>query len=64
MTITFSDEACAAACTWKTHLLLKRQFKNKTRLKGICHDITPISGNSAGHREKRSDNCTIDSQWA
>jgi len=30
MVITFPSEACASTCTWKTYLLLKRQFK------GIC----------------------------
>jgi len=42
MTITFPNEACAATCTWKNFLLLKRQFKNKTWTNGICYDITPI----------------------
>jgi len=39
MTITFPDEACAVTCTWKTHLLLKRQLKNKSMKKShlLCH---------------------------
>jgi len=31
MTITFPDEACSVTYTWKAYLLMKRQFKNKTR---------------------------------
>jgi len=32
-------------------------------MKGLCCDVTPILGSSAGYREKRS-NCLIDSHWA
>jgi len=33
-------------------------------MKGICYDITPILGSSAGYREKRSHNRMIDAHWA
>jgi len=33
-------------------------------MKGICHEITPILGSSAGNRAKRSHNRMIDSHWA
>jgi len=33
----FPSQACAFTCTLKTYLLLKRQFKNNTWMKGICH---------------------------
>jgi len=49
MTITSPDEACAVTCTWIAYLLLKRQLKNKKYMKGICYDITPILGSSAGY---------------
>jgi len=42
MTIAFPDEACAATFTWKTYLLLKQQFRNKTWTKGICYGFTSI----------------------
>jgi len=51
MTITFPNEACAVTCAWKTYLLLKRHFKNKIRMNGICYDITLILGSSDGYRE-------------
>ena len=40
--------------TCKAYLLLKRQLKNKTWMKGICYDITSTLDSSAGYREKRS----------
>jgi len=54
MTITFPGEACAFTCTWKTYLLLKRQFKNNMWMKGICQDTTPILGSFGSYRNKRS----------
>jgi len=33
-------------------------------MKGICYDITPILGSSAGYREKRPHNRMICSHWA
>jgi len=32
-------------------------------MKGICYDVTPILGRTAGYREKPSRNCMIDSHW-
>jgi len=53
--IRFPGQVCAVTCTWKAHLLLKRQFKNK-KMKDICYDITPILGSSASYSDKRSYN--------
>jgi len=36
----------------------------KKQTKGISYDIDPVSGSSAGSREKRSHNRMIDSHWA
>jgi len=33
-------------------------------MKDTCNDVTPISGSSAGYREKRSHNHMTCSQWA
>jgi len=63
MTIMFPSKACAFTCTRKTYLLLKRQFKNNTRMKGICQDTTPILGSFADYRKKRSYNRMIDLHW-
>jgi len=38
-------------------------IQNK-KMEGICSDITPILGSSAGYRDKRSHICTIGSPWA
>jgi len=64
MTITFPIKVCAVACTGKVYLLLKRQFKNKARMKGVCYDIAPILGSFAGYRAKRSHNVMLDSHLA
>jgi len=64
MTITFPSEACAFTCTRKTYLLLKRQFKNNTSMKGICQDTTHILGRFAGYRKNLSHNRIIDFHWA
>jgi len=64
MTITFPGEAYAFTCTWKTYLLLKRQLKNNTWMKGIFQDTTPILGSFPGYLEKQSHNRMIDSCWA
>ena len=61
MTITFPDRAFAVTCTWKAHLLLKRQSKNKTVIEGICNDITSTLDSSAGYREKQCHNRMINS---
>jgi len=39
-------------------------MKNKTSLKVICQDNTPILGGSTGYRAKRSHYRMIDSHWA
>jgi len=44
MTIMFPSQACAFTCTIKTYLLLKPQFKNNTRMKGMCQNTSPILG--------------------
>jgi len=64
MTITFPSEACAFTFTWKTDLLLTRQFKNKGWMKAMCQDTTPILGCSAVYCGKHSQNRKIDSHWA
>ena len=60
----FPSKACAFTCTWKTYLLLKRQFKNNTWMKRICQNTTPISGSFADYRKKWSYSRMIDLHWA
>jgi len=64
MTIMFPCQACAFTCTLKTYLLLKRQFKNNTLMKGICQNTTTNLGSFADYRKKRSYNRMIDLHWA
>ena len=60
----FPSQTCAFKCTLKTYLLLKRQFKNNTWMKGICQDTTPILGSFVYYCKKRSYNRMIALHWA
>jgi len=42
MEITFPGETCAVTRILKTFSLLKRQFINKTGMKGICLTLFPF----------------------
>jgi len=64
MTIMFPSQTCAFKCTLKTYLLLKRQFKNNTWMKGICQGTTPILGSFVYYCKKRSYNRMIALHWA
>jgi len=62
---SFTPSKISAGCSpkWTTYLLLKRQAETKIWMKGICYDIIPNLGSSAGYLEKQPHNRMIDSYW-
>jgi len=48
----------------ESKFIAEATIQKQKKMKGICYNITPNLGSSAGYREKRSHNFMIDSHWA